>query len=372
MNLEEILHWTVVVCVAYLALVYVSYFALAFAGLVENSTRRRESAAEDYETIASSRFTIPVTVILAAYNEESAITPTVRSLLAQTYPEFEVIVVNDGSTDGGQTEAIAQSFGGRIRYFSKPNGHVASALNFGIREMRGAYFSWLSHDDLYKADKIERQMAVAAAGDAETIFYCDFEVLEVPDGKLTPVRLPPQPPEHFRWYLATANSLHGCTLLIPKHCLDECGPFDEALKTTQDYDMWFRLARRCRFVHVPGIFVTSRHHAAQGTVALKDVAVVEIDRLLARFAGELAEAEVMAATGKRAHGAFLALAANLHCRGFAPARDVALARALGAARRRSRLAGLWFPAQARLAFWVGPWLAQARWWLGTQLRRLHG
>ena len=52
MNLEEILHWTVIVCVAYLALVYASYFALAFAGLVENSTRRRESAAEDYETIA--------------------------------------------------------------------------------------------------------------------------------------------------------------------------------------------------------------------------------------------------------------------------------------------------------------------------------
>jgi len=311
-----------------------------------------------------------VSIVIPVYNGANYLRDAIESALAQTYPRTEVIVVNDGSTDGGQTEAIAASFGARIRYFSKPNGHVASALNFGIREMRGAYFSWLSHDDLYKADKVERQMA-AAAGD-DTVIYCDFEVLEVPGGKLTPVRLPGQPPENFRWYLTTANSVHGCTLLIPKRCLDECGPFDEALRTTQDYDMWFRLARRCRFVHVPGIYVTSRHHAAQGTHALKDVAVVESDRMHAGFAGELSEAEIVAATGKPLHRACLALAANLHVRGFARAREVALARALGAARLRSRLAGLAMAAEARLTFWARPWIAQARWWLGTQRRRLHG
>ena len=93
-------HVVVLVCLGYLGLIYVSYFGLATIGLVENAVRRRESAAQDYDGLAASRFTIPVSVILAAYNEESAISATVRSLLELDYPEFEVIVVNDGSTDG--------------------------------------------------------------------------------------------------------------------------------------------------------------------------------------------------------------------------------------------------------------------------------
>ena len=90
----------VLVCLGYLGLVYASYFALSAIGLAENALRRRDSAIQDYDGLAESRFTIPVSVILAAYNEESAISATVRSLLELDYPEFEVIVVNDGSTDG--------------------------------------------------------------------------------------------------------------------------------------------------------------------------------------------------------------------------------------------------------------------------------
>ena len=67
----------------------------------------------------------------------------IDSALAQTYERVEVIVVNDGSTDG--TEQIALSYGERIRYFRKENGGVSSALNLGIKEMKGEYFSWLSH-----------------------------------------------------------------------------------------------------------------------------------------------------------------------------------------------------------------------------------
>ena len=93
-------HVVVLVCLGYLGPIYASYFGLATLGLIENAVRRRESAAQDYEGLAASRFTIPVSVILAAYNEESAISATVRSLLELDYPEFEVIVVNDGSTDG--------------------------------------------------------------------------------------------------------------------------------------------------------------------------------------------------------------------------------------------------------------------------------
>ena len=71
---------------------------------------------------------------------------------------MEVIVVNDGSNDDRATEKIALSYGERIRYFYKPNGGVATALNLGIEKMTGEYFSWLSHDDLYLPEKIEQEI----------------------------------------------------------------------------------------------------------------------------------------------------------------------------------------------------------------------
>src|SRR6185436_20245230 len=99
-----------------------------------------------------------VSIVIPVYNGSNYLRTAVESALAQTYSNIEIIVVNDGSTDDGDTEAIALSYGGRIKYYCKPNGHVASALNFGIRHMSGEYFSWLSHDDLYKSDKIALQM----------------------------------------------------------------------------------------------------------------------------------------------------------------------------------------------------------------------
>src|SRR5262245_28831390 len=142
-----------------------------------------------------------VSIVIPVYNGADYLAHAIDSALAQTYPAIEVVVVNDGSSDGGATEAVARVYGDRIRYFAKPNGHVASALNFGIREMRGAFFSWLSHDDLYFPEKVEAQMALLEGADERTIVYSDFEVLEVRSGVRTPVRLPHVEPKHFRSFI---------------------------------------------------------------------------------------------------------------------------------------------------------------------------
>ena len=86
----------------------------------------------------------------------------IDSALAQTYRNIEIIVVNDGSNDNGETERIALSYGDKIRYFHKENGGVSSALNLGIQNMQGEYFSWLSHDDKYSPKKIENQVNALA------------------------------------------------------------------------------------------------------------------------------------------------------------------------------------------------------------------
>src|SRR5215470_19778957 len=124
-----------------------------------------------------------VSIVIPVYNGSDYLREALDSALSQTYPHVEILVVNDGSTDAGATEAIARSYGDRIRYFWKPNGHVASALNFGIQQMRGEYFSWLSHDDVYLPDKIKIQMALAVRATRPTLYYGDFATIDA-SGKL--------------------------------------------------------------------------------------------------------------------------------------------------------------------------------------------
>lgn len=94
-----------------------------------------------------------VSIVIPVYNGANYVARAINSALNQTWDNKEVIVVNDGSTDHGNTEKAAAAFGSRIRYIAKPNGGVASALNLGIQEMTGEHFSWLSHDDLYAPQK---------------------------------------------------------------------------------------------------------------------------------------------------------------------------------------------------------------------------
>lgn len=273
-----------------------------------------------------------VSIVIPVYNGADFLRQAIDSALAQTYGNTEVIVVNDGSNDGGATESIALAYGGRIRYFRKPNGHVASALNFGIAHMQGDYFSWLSHDDLYHAEKIACQVAAAAREGPGTVLYSYFETLDVSSGARS-AECHHVAPQGFRLWLTRGKLLHGCTLLVPRAALAECGPFDESLRTTQDYDMWFRMAARYRFVHVPRVLVTGRVHPAQGSHSLRDVADRECDELLCGFVQQLAPAELAADEPTGPCVAYARLAVNFRGRGFERAAAQALTLSRAAASR---------------------------------------
>ena len=188
------LQWVVLGCAAYLALVYLAYLVLIVVGVVENGARRRESTAQDYDALLASRFTIPVSVVVAAYDEESAIVSTVRSLLALDYPEFEVIVVNDGSRDG-TLQRLVQAFDlepvelfrrrivetkpvrahyrsrehPRLLVADKENGGKADALNAGLNLSRYRYVCGVDADTVFAPDALLKGMRLVLTDPATVV-----------------------------------------------------------------------------------------------------------------------------------------------------------------------------------------------------------
>jgi len=230
-----------------------------------------------------------VSIVIPVFNGADFMAEAIDSALAQTYGNIEVIVVNDGSRDGGKTDAIARGYGDRIRYFIKENGGVATALNLGIKVMDGDYFSWLSHDDVYYLDKIEEQVNYLRTGPREVVLYGDFDCIDLNSKFLHAERVPHIEPSLFRFLLLACHPINGCTTLVPRSCFDAVGFFNEELRVVQDYEMWFRLARRYDVVHVPRIVLKSRLHPGQGSVTMAESHFEEKSRFFISYFREVAD-----------------------------------------------------------------------------------
>lgn len=214
-------------------------------------------------------FVPKVSIIIPVFNGSKYLREAIVSSLAQTYKNIEIIIINDGSNDGGQTEEVAMSFGDKVRYFYKENGGVGSALNFGIQKMTGEYFSWLSHDDVYYPFKVERQIKYLEKSDfPKIILYSDYDCIDQDSRFLFSYRIKNIKPGRLQYQLVVGSPINGCTLLIPKICFEKVGVFDEKLKTTQDYDLWFRLAEHYQFKHIAEPLIQSRYHAEQGSLTI--------------------------------------------------------------------------------------------------------
>ena len=206
-----------------------------------------------------------ISIIIPVYNGSEYLREAIESALAQTYKNIEVIVINDGSTDKGKTDSICRSYGDKIRYFNKENGGVATALNYGIEKMEGDYFSWLSHDDIYYPEKIEKQIEfLLNIEDNENIIpYANYELIDKDSCHIKNVVLNHKELLEKPEYALLRGSINGITLLIPKKAFDQHGKFSEKLKCTQDYDMWRRIRRTYKFIHMDEILTKTRIHSQQ-------------------------------------------------------------------------------------------------------------
>jgi len=198
-----------------------------------------------------------VTVIVPAFQSEARISSTLHRLERQTFGDFEVIVVNDGSTD--RTSAAvrrAMEADPRIRLIEQTrNCGIATARNVGIEVARGELLAFLDDDDLWLSRKLELQvMRFDAARDAAVV-SC-YSALVDPAGRLLGWRFGGETEgdvydEMLEWDMISGGSV----ALVARSALEEVGGFDASLPERADWDLWVRLARRHPFACVPRVLV---------------------------------------------------------------------------------------------------------------------
>lgn len=204
-----------------------------------------------------------VSVIIPAYNQAHYLGQAVQSALAQTRPDLEVLIVDDGSTD--TTAAVARAFGDeRVRYLHQANRGLSGARNTGLRQARGAFLTFLDADDAFLPDKLAVLLAEFERGPdlgllAGQAIPIDQHGQRV--GRLFDRGLPDDVSQ-----LALGNPLHVGSVLLRRAWQERVGEFDENLRSYEDWDLWLRLARAgcpMRFVAQPVSLY--RFHPAQMT-----------------------------------------------------------------------------------------------------------
>ena len=204
-----------------------------------------------------------VSVVMPVYNGENYLRLAIESVLSQTFQDFEIIVVDDGSKDS--TPDIAQSFGDRVRYVRQENAGVAAAVNHGISLARGRYFAWLSHDDLYAPEKLSAQLRALQGVDGPAVCYTDMKWID-DEGKVWGEKELPLPERSVlvkSILLWEPVSFAAYSLMCDLRCFEQVGLYDVKKRHTQDADMLLRLARRFPFVHVPEKLVFVREHGTR-------------------------------------------------------------------------------------------------------------
>ncbi|MEM2001634.1 MAG: glycosyltransferase [Candidatus Methanomethylicaceae archaeon] len=180
-----------------------------------------------------------VSIIIPCYNGEKFVAEAIQSALDQTYPNKEVIVIDDGSTD--RSLEVIKSFGSKIRWETGPNRGGSAARNRGIQIARGELIQFLDADDVLHPQKLERQVDVVCQN-PEAIVYCDYVVQDIETGEILEVPRRECAGQDSVCFAIMNERIQTSAPIYHKKWLEAVGGFDEELPCAQEYDLNVRLA----------------------------------------------------------------------------------------------------------------------------------
>lgn len=189
-----------------------------------------------------------VSVIIPTYNRESTLGRAIDSVLNQTYRNFEVIVVDDGSTDN--TSRVVEKYKNRIRYYSKLHGGVSAARNLGLEKSEGTWVSFLDSDDYWLPKKLEKQMEYLQKN--PDIMIVQTDEYWIRNGKLVnPMK---KHKKYSGWIFEQCLPLcivSPSAVLIHQKVFNDVGVFDESFPVCEDYDLWLRVSLKYEIALIP-------------------------------------------------------------------------------------------------------------------------
>jgi glycosyltransferase involved in cell wall biosynthesis len=185
-----------------------------------------------------------ISVVIPTYNRAEVLLDAINSVLSQTYKNFEIIIVDDGSTDNTQ-EIIKKINDARIKYFYQENSGVSSARNKGIKTANGDYIAFLDSDDLWHPQKLEKQLAIFTKDKNIGLVSCN-SLYQTFSGETVFVKksFASNKKEVISYILSYPDKVYTGTptLMIKKDCFDKVGYFDEQMSFCEDWDIFFRIA----------------------------------------------------------------------------------------------------------------------------------
>ena len=184
-----------------------------------------------------------VSVIMPAYNTAGLIAKSLDSVLQQTFQDFEIIVVNDGSPDTPQLEQALAPYLQKIVYIKQENKRAAGARNTAIGRARGEFLAFLDSDDLWLPDHLAGQMKLFEADPSLGLVYCDcFMYSDPARSERFMQQCPSEGEATFETLITEQCQIPVSTVVARKTAIVEAGLFDQGLARCDDYDMWLRTA----------------------------------------------------------------------------------------------------------------------------------
>ena len=181
-----------------------------------------------------------VSVIIPTYNRKKLIVRAIESVLAQTYRDFEIIIIDDGSND--ETKNVLIPYQSRIKYLYQENQGISAARNRGIKEAQGVYIAFLDSDDEWVEDKLAIQVDILDKNPPIGIIHNKLVILN-DQGKKVGTKPANDSGKTFQELIEFGGDLPTSSVLTRSECFQKVGLFDESLPTMEDFEMWIRIAR---------------------------------------------------------------------------------------------------------------------------------